>query len=126
MNLAVEYTVYSSEKEIIYDVPGHHIHIFNEKLESTNIYSERNNIYLGVKYNTEDIKIGYKKEEFGNFEYYFRSDENFISIDSSFCNRENCDIKGYLKNYQKINGYYLKLNNNYEEALIFKLKYLFK
>lgn len=45
-----------------------------------------------------------------------------MKIDSSFCNDEDCDVKGYLKNTKKVNGYYLMFGGNSREALIFKLK----
>ena len=126
MNLGVRYHVnpFKDEDGIIDTISGTKRYIFDKKFNATNKYDVDNNFYLGIRSHSSTVGVAIKIEykEFGGFEYYFRTENKFMTISESFCNDENCQKKGYLKDYVKIDGYTLTLSDNSEDTLLFKLK----
>lgn len=126
MNLAVSFYVNpsSSKPTPLNQKPGPHKYFFDKNFEAVDTFDESNNLYLSIKSSmrTDELKVGYSKKQFGDFEYFFRNFDGVITIENSFCNEENCNKKGYLRDYTLINGYTLKFSDNLNDALIFKLK----
>ena len=110
MNLAVDYFVNAEEHTPFGEKAGRYTYIFDKNFNATKQYGDVNNFYLGVNQNTN------------GFEYFFRTKNQFMTINESFCNSENCDRKGYLRNYTEINGYHLTLSYEPNDTLLFKLK----
>lgn len=126
MNLAVSYFVNGGDRGIL-ESAGSHQYFFDHNFEAVAVYSDDNNLYLGVNYAESKIYLKAGYEEFGGFEYFFRTEsDEFMTISRSFCNdmdsEGTCNRKGYIGNYVQIDGYFLKLSSEQSEALIFKLK----
>jgi len=128
MNLAVSFYVNPSSSKVtpFNQRTGPHKYFFDKNFDAVDTFDESNNLYLSIKSYTlrDEVKVGvrYSKKEFGDFEYFFRNFDGVVTIENSFCNEENCNKKGYLRDYLLINGYTLKFSKNLDNALFFKLK----
>lgn len=125
MNIAVKYVTNHGSGGAEETKPGNHTYMFDQNLEKTTKFSHVNDIFVEINNTVKEIDVkigvGYSTRSFYGIQYTIKNTEGkYLTYDNSFCDLENCHVKGYLRDYDKIDGYNLKFSN--DNKLIFKLE----